>query len=304
MEPISLTDGWSGRVVTQCHGMAPQDAAPSLLPTVEQWRAQLSLLAADPRSLSDCTALKYSPSGEVLRARLKAGDSAIDVICRQSRTCGVWRKLASAFAPSRERRNFARALELLKIGINTAIPLALIERRRPRREAWLVTAYLPDLVDLDQVVLRLLPQLGHQRGRKVKDAIGSAIVELLDQMARNNLTHRDLKASNILLKNWDGVGGPVTVWLVDLDGLCRFRYLGPGRRWRPVMRLAASLLSYTSVTRSDYCRFLKRYLAGRTGSTRGTRQQLYRKLAQQTSEYARRAIRRKGHKLNGFMGDA
>ncbi|UCC30595.1 MAG: hypothetical protein JSU86_20670 [Phycisphaerales bacterium] len=304
IEPISLANGWSGHVLTQCHGVTPQVAAPAVLPTIEQWRPQLSLLAADPKSLPDCTALKYSTSGEVLRARLEARDSAIDVICRQSRVHGIWRRLASSFAPSRERRNFARALQVAEIGINTAIPLALIERRRPRRQAWLVTAYVPDLVDLDQVALRFLPQLGLRRGHRVKDAISEAVIEVLDRMERNNLSHRDLKASNILLKNWDGVGGSVTVWLVDLDGLCRYRYLGAGRRWRPVMRLAASLLSYTTVTRSDYCRFLKRYLAGRTGSTRGTWQQLYRKLAQQAGDYARRAMRRKGHKLNGFVGNA
>ena len=273
-----------------------------MLPTIEQWRTQLSQLTADPKSLPDCTALKYSASGEVLRARLEAGDSTIDVICRQSRIHGIGRKLISSFAPSRERRNFTRALQVAGIGINTAIPLALIERRTPQRQAWLVTTYVPDLVDLDQVALRFLPRLGPRQGRRVKDAISEAVIEVLDRMERNNLSHRDLKATNILLRNWDGARGTVTVWLVDLDGLCRYRYLGAGGRWRPVVRLAASLLGYTAVTQSDYCRFLKRYLAGRIGSNRGARQQLHRKLAQQVSNYARRAVRRKGHKLNGFAG--
>ena len=177
-----------------------------------------------------------------------------------------------------------------------------MKRRSPHREAWFIAQFVPDLVDLDQVVLRLLPQLGRGRERTVKAAIVAAIVGLLERMERGKLVHRDLKASNILLENFDGVGGPPTVWLVDLEGLHRRRVISASRRWHPIMRLAASLLAYTSVTRTDYCRFLRAYLT-RRDKPEATWKRHFRQLAAQADDYVRRARRRKTHKLDGYTGD-
>jgi hypothetical protein len=116
------------------------------------------------------------------------------------------------------------------------------------------------------------------------------------------LTHRDFKASNILLDKWDGVGGQANVWLVDLDGLGRRKFAYGVRRWESVVRLAASLLGYTAVTRSDYCRFLQAYLA-RMGSPRTDWKLHFRKLSRQARDYVQRAGRRKAHKLDGYQGD-
>jgi len=289
IKPISLPGGWSGRVLMGCHDVSPYETVHLKLPTHEQWRSQLTRLADDPTSLPGHKLLKYSKDGEVFRARLAAGDGSIDVIGKQSQTRGF-------------RRRLARALKLLAIGVNTALPLATIERRRPRREAWLVTACIPDPVDLDHVALQLLPRLERQRVRSVKDAITSAIVELLVRLQRNNFTHRDLKASNILLTNWDGLRGYVVVWLVDLDGLQLLPRVGATRRWQSVIRLAASLLSYSSITRSDYGRFLKTYME-RIGSPRKEWKRRYRDLAQRAGAYVRCAARRKFDKLDGFTGE-
>ncbi len=331
VQTITLPDGWSGRVVTRIRAAEygkndlcrPLYAAPRglksaarPLPTVQQWETLLHQLTTDPTGLPGHTLLKYSRNGEVFRAKLAADDGAIDVICKQSRVRAFYQRLGSAFVGSREHRNFDRALTLLEAGINTAVPLAVIQRRRPRREAWLVTEFVPDLVDLDQVVLRLLPRLKCRRARRAKDTIIEAIADLLGRMERCGLTHRDLKASNILLNHWDGAAGPAAVWLVDLDGLGRRRFLQradvvnhrgrprglkPAAR-QPAARLAASLLSYTTVTRSDYCRFLQAYLV-RTGSPPEAWKKHFRRLSRQASDYVRRARLRKAHKLDGYAGD-
>ncbi|MGB2986263.1 MAG: lipopolysaccharide kinase InaA family protein [Phycisphaerae bacterium] len=300
-EPIDLAGGWSGLVLTRCQLAAPESETRRSLPAVAPWKTWLHQLVSDPSALSGYAMLKYSKDGVVFRARMTIGDGSLDLICRQSRGHGLRRRLATLFRPSRERRNFHRALALLEADINTALPLALIERRRPRREAWLVTEFVPDLVDLDQVVLQLLPRLEPRRARKVKNAILEATVDLVMRMQQSHLTHRDLKASNILLKHWDGRGGPVSLWVVDLDGLRHRRFISAARRWQPVMRLAASLLSYSAVTRSDYGRFLHAYLP-RTGAPRETWRRHFRELAQQANDYARRARRRKNHKLDGYNG--
>ncbi len=81
----------------------------------------------------------------------------------------------------------------------------------------------------------------------------------------------------------------------------RPRRLKPAAR-QSVVRLAASLLTYTTVTRSDYCRFLRAYLA-RTGWPPDAWKEHYHRLSQQANHYVRRARRRKANKLDGYTGD-
>ncbi len=307
--PIRLPDGWRGIVLTQCHGMAPKDAVQTgearfrpNLPSPDRWHAFFAQITADPTALPGYTSLKYSGHSEVFKARLDSPRGSLDLIVKRTRARGLRRRLAHALRPSRERRNFSRALMLLEAGINTGVPMAVLGRGWPRREAWFIAEFVPDLVDLDQVVLRLLPQLERHRIHQIKAAIIEAIVDLLERMDGHNVSYRDLKASNIMLENVGGTGGPPSVWLVDLDGLHRPRSSSTVLRWRAVARLAASLLSYTSVTRTDYARFLKTYLA-RRGEPATSWRETFHELSRRATDYVRRARRRKTHKLDGYTGD-
>ena len=161
---------------------------------------------------------------------------------------------------------------------------------------------MPDAVDLDQVALALLPRLEPERQRHVKDAIIRALVDLIDRMTKRGIGHRDLKASNILLTHWDSREEPAYAWLVDLEGL-RLRGVFGARRWQPLIRLAASLRCYSSVTRTDFCRFLRDYLA-RTGRGRDERRRLLLGLSEETTAYLRKAQRRKTGKLDGYNGSS
>ncbi len=210
--------------------------------------------------------------------------------------------LFAALRTTRERANYDRGLMLLRAGIATALPLALLESPGLVREAWLVTAYVSDVVDLDQLALTLLPRLGADRVRAVKAAVVAAVVELFERMERHGLRHRDLKASNILLTNWDGPAEDMRVWIMDLEGLRPRRLWDSNRRWQPLIRLGASLLGYASVTRGDYARFVGAYLS-RIGFPQDSWRHRYRTLSKRATDYARRSRRRKSHKLDGYTGD-
>ena len=134
-QPIDLAGGWSGLVLTRCQLEALENTTRRRLPAVASLRPWLTQLTSDPAALPGHAMLKYSRDGEVFRAGLAISDGWLDLICRQSRGHGLRRRLATLFRSSRERRSFHGALALLEAGINTAVPLALIERRRPRREA-------------------------------------------------------------------------------------------------------------------------------------------------------------------------
>lgn len=312
VESIELPGGWRGEVLSRCPYPTPGSDKPCALPDAGQWHSWLTSLTTDPSALCGYTVLKVSAGAEVFRARMVCSDRMIDVIGKQSRGLGSAWWLNGAWRPSRARRNFQKAHALLRAEIPTALPLAWIERRRPQRESWLVTRFVPDLVDLDQVALSLIVQLETNQVRAVKDGIIAALVELLLQFDRHGLHHRDLKASNILLQSWDGGFGAARTFVADLDGLRRARFRAAALHRKHLIRLAASLLGYTTFTRADGFRLLQAYVGRRPGRPGGTNRRnttrnhcrsLFRTLASRSAQYSRRARRRKLHKLDGYTGD-
>ncbi len=302
---IALSGGWSGRVLVEDRAASPARAGGGGLPDCGSWRPWLEQLIAHPADLPGYSVLKFSKTAEVFRAGLAwsggANDRRMDVICKRATIGGFGRGLLARWRPSRARRNFDRGLALLRAGIGTALPLATLERRARPGEAWLVTEHLADLVDLDLVVLTRLPRLDSRQSFKVKSALLDAVIELFSRLASLGLHHRDLKASNILIANWDDPGQGLRAVLVDLDGLRRRRWWRPSERRQPLIRLAASLLGYPAITRTDHLRFLRRYLppTGRGGAQWKAH---FRSLARGATRYANRAQGRKTHKLDGHTG--
>ncbi len=296
--PITLAEGIRGEVLTVCR--RPRRGLPENLGTVEDWRPWLTQLVADHSRLSGYAGLKYSRNAEVFRARFARQDNEpIDVVCRFNRIDG---KGIPIFGQrSRSARNFGRGLRLLQTGIDTAMPLARLEHASGRGPSWWVTEYVADVIDLDQIVLMQLPQLDPRASHKVKADISNAIVELFVRLDDARLFHRDLKASNVLFINWDGQKGPPQPILVDLDGLHGRRWWNRRRRWQPLIRLAASLKDYSSLTRSDFARFLGQYLR-RNGTPAMEWKARFRQLAQDATEYALSSQRRKRDKIDGFSG--
>lgn len=292
VETIRLPDGWSARVLT---GARVGDAD---LPEPEAWRPFLAQLVTAPQTLPGYAVLKSSRGSEVFRATLTTGDRSIRVVAKQSRLKNLRRKLSAMCQGLRETRNFRKGARLLAAGIDTALPLALITRRGPRREAWLITEFLADVVDLDQVARDMIATLDPRARLRVKRKIIEAIVGLLAALERNGLTHRDFKASNLLLRHWNGQAGDVALCVVDLDGIHRVAWLTHRRRWRPVVRLVASLLECPAVTRTDLVRFLRSHLSSR-GEQPGAWRSHFHRIAGESAAYLRRSQRRKVQKLDG-----
>lgn len=297
---IALPDGWSGRTLTRTPaGLCDTEAIP--LPSADQWRKFFQSVLTDPTRLSNHRILKHSPTGQVFRATIETDSDAIEVVAKQSLNRGPWRRVGALLRPSRSRRNFERGLTLLQAELHTATPLACFERSRLAGESWLVTGFVADLVDLDEIALRRLPGLDPNRIRVVKDRMIDATAELLRNLEAQGLTHRDFKASNILLRNWNGDGDRPTAWLLDLDGIMPMR-TGKTQRWRPVVRLTASLTDYAVVTRTDLIRLLRACLAP-TRVSADTRRDTLRAITTAATRYARNARARKTHKLEGYAGD-
>ena len=325
--PLILSAEQSGRALVKCPEMALSSHAELQPPTMEEWRAWLDILVRDSTQLPGFKTLKYSDSVEVFRARIPipttSGEAHLEVLCKRTEASGMVGRATGVFRSSRARRNFDRALTCLKAGIRTAIPLALIEKQTSPRTAWLVSVFLRDVVDLDCFAMRLLPRLNASRARSAKTAIALAVAEFLARFHRAGLHHRDLKASNILLADRDlfdprtsarATSGEPTdaipladpprtarAFVVDLDGLAGKSRWRPNQRWQPLVRLAASLIDYAEITRTDYARCLREYMAMCDHDPAQWRMH-YRRLARRAMAYARRSQHRKSGKLDGFSG--
>jgi len=296
--PLQVSDEVRGEVLAVSQVLRP--GLPARLPSADNWRAWLAQLVADSAALPGYATLKYSKSGEVFRARIGGeNEKPLEVVCRFSRSGGVGDSILNR--ASRGRRNFRRAVQLLHAGIDTAIPLARMERIARPRSSWLVTEFVGDVVDLDQIVLTLLSHLDRNAVRKVKATLTGALVELFARLDGARLYHRDLKASNILFTHWNGREGPARTMLVDLDGLHHRRWWNGRRRWQPLIRLAASLRDYPALSRTDFVRFLHQHLS-RVGTPTADWKACFRRFAREAAGYAQRSQRRKSHKLDGFTG--
>ncbi len=270
-------------------------------PTASEWTTFLRRVTEEPGALPKFIVLKHSPATRVLRCQMDSGAGQLDVVCKQYVVGGLARRALGLIRRSRGRLNFDRALALQKCGISTATPLAWIQRRSSRRESWLITRFVPDLVDLDRIALTVLPKLDGVKGRRLISTVIDSTANLFARLERNNLHHRDLKASNILfaLTSADTVAGDA--WITDLDGLRECRRLRTRDRRQPLVRLAASLIGYTSITRTDYARFLRAYARRIDAST--SIKSLYRSIATGAVDYRRKAQRRKRNKLDGYADD-
>ncbi len=301
--PITLADGWVGRVLTTIGDASPSNASPFAASTLDAWREWLSVLVSDPYALPESKALKHSLSVEVLRAHGPPAVSLLGrnsaVVCKRNTICGLTNRVASTFRRSRARRSFDRAQLLLNAHIGTALPLAVVERSRSPRASWFVCEYLDNVVDLDSLVLTRISRIPSPKARAAKSTVINATADFFARLYRARLHHRDLKASNILLSDWDSEAGNRTrALVVDLDGLAERWPMRVGIRWQPLYRLAASLIDYPLITRTDHARFLREYHL-QCGDHSDEWRVRFRKLSNRAARYARRSRHRKSGKLDG-----
>ncbi len=294
-ENVELGNGWSARVLIDW--TLPEDVAGDSVvkPPRDDWRSLLTTLALRPDELPERVDLKHSRTARVFRARVPSQSPGLQIVCKNSGPRPWWRG-------SRERRTWNAAFGLLRAGIRTALPRALVERRGRLRSAWLVTEAIPDAIDLDGVMSWQVYALERERVARVKQALAVRVAALCSRMRSRGIYHRDFKASNVLVTDWDGSGALPRLWLVDLDGVQLRNRLSARAAWRAVTRLGASLVDCNSVTLTDCARFVRALSQG-PGSTPHRWKSDWRRLEHDVAKYNRRSRDRKHGKLDGFLED-
>lgn len=136
--------------------------------------------------------------------------------------------------------------------VPTAKPLAVVEKHRHGQllSSYVLTEYLQDTMPLGNYWPRITPKLQQQTLLRLAD--------LIQRLHSFHLSHRDLKATNILVR--PHADKPVEIFIIDLRGVTHSYWLTTSRRRKDLARLALSAITTLKVSRTDLLRFLFRYL--------------------------------------------
>jgi serine/threonine protein kinase len=213
--------------------------------------------------------LKDSPSSHVIEVELKAGDEIRPVILKRFAVTYWHDPLVSLVRTPPAQRSWLNGHRLLGCGIPTARPLAVLGRQRLglMREGYLMTERLAGACDLLQYVALLDPLPPPERRGRLNQLI-EQVARLIRDLHQRRFSHRDLKAANVLvaarsdnvdIQRYEVAPGQ-QLFLIDLVGLERCRWLSKRRRLRNLARLHTSFCAHPAVRRTDKLRFLRVYL--------------------------------------------
>lgn len=186
------------------------------------------------------------------------------------------RPLASLVRPTQALRSWQWGHGLRLRCLPTPRPLAVWHRVRAGlpREGYLLTEKVPDALDLRAFVAFLSSVSAAERQARLRRLI-DRVANLLSQLHQRRVSHRDLKAPNLLVSpvapviTSRGIAplpraleatGDDAVWFIDLVGARQPRRLCHYRRVLDLARLSASFYADPRLTRTDRLRFLRTYL--------------------------------------------
>lgn len=202
--------------------------------------------------------VKAGRSALLVRAELPIGAGMQAVAYKRITRHSRWKRLANLFRKNRTLSTFSAARELLKRGISTARPIAVVIPRRHRfnRPSYLLSEWIPHAQNLMQFAEYVSehPRMPQSRLRQGL----FAVAQLVSDMHTAGVAHRDLKAGNLLLRK--ELRQPLTAYVIDLDGVTCSRHVNITRRLRDLSRLGRASLSMPGVSHSERLRFLQRYL--------------------------------------------
>jgi hypothetical protein len=222
--------------------------------------------------------LKDSPSSTVAELEMMVDGELRRVIYKRFRATSLFDPVAALLRRTPALRSWVHGQGFRERALPTARTLAVLHRTRwgMLAEGYLLTEKLNDAQEL-HVHLESLQQLpAEQRTTLVRHEI-DRVARTIRDLHQRQLSHRDLKAANILVRRWDAPPAPLSasnpsaplgllhmpeasVWLIDLVGVELFRSLPHSRKIQNLSRLNASFHSKRYLTRTDRLRFLRTYL--------------------------------------------
>lgn len=212
--------------------------------------------------------LKHSRTTTVAETTMIVGGQPTRVIYKRFNKKKWIDPFLTYFRPSRAWQAWQAAQHLASRAIPTPRNLAFIARLRefPRdlfwylpHETYLVTVKEENAVDLINYVRNTLAALDPEGRRARINRLNLALARLLRTLHERSLSHRDLKAANILVQG-DPSTSDFRLSLIDLVGVRLMHPLPRHRQVQNLARLHVSLANVPGRTRTDALRFLRAYL--------------------------------------------
>jgi tRNA A-37 threonylcarbamoyl transferase component Bud32 len=222
--------------------------------------------------------LKDSPTSTVAELEMVVDGELRRVIYKRFRATSVFDPLTALLRRTPALRSWVHGQGFRERALPTARTLAMLHRTRwgLKSDGYLLTEKLNDAQEL-HVYLETLQRLPlEQRTALVRGQI-DRVARTIRDLHQRRLSHRDLKAANILVRRWDAPPPALaashppaplgllhmpeaSVWLIDLVGVELFKSLPRTRKVQNLGRLNASFHGRTYLTRTDRLRFLRTYL--------------------------------------------
>jgi tRNA A-37 threonylcarbamoyl transferase component Bud32 len=230
----------------------------------------LNSLMADPDApFRDPAAglLKDSRSSTVVAIDLPTSDGPRAMIYKRFRVTEWYDPCTNALRRSPALRSWANGHGLRDRGLPTPRPWLVLHRRRwgLLYEGYLLCERIENAPHLHDWMTQLAALPPSHRHRYKRDSI-DRLARLVRQLHERRLSHRDLKAANILVKSASNPPNSELgtrnseLSLIDLVGIRRERRLTRSRMVQNLARLHASFLATPLVMRTDKLRFLRMYL--------------------------------------------
>lgn len=228
----------------------PIDWLQSLVESPEQLFAPDHLVQLCKNSARCRVALVRLPLGGTERA-----------LCVKSVVSGRWlARLLDGWRPSLVRRAWETGHALVRRGIPTPRPLVCVEVPQHRgTRGYLVTEWIENTETALTAVTETLPRRPRPDQRAWLTAQCRRLASILRRFHACGFDHRDLKLANLLVSR---PGTDPRIWLLDLDGVRRWRRLPRQRIVQNLARIEVSCRVQGVTSSTLRLRFLKEYLAG------------------------------------------
>ncbi|MFO0876709.1 MAG: lipopolysaccharide kinase InaA family protein [Gemmataceae bacterium] len=219
--------------------------------------------------------LKWSRSSQVIEMEFTVGGSSRSVIFKRLPSLSWMEPLLAWFRPTPTMRSYFLGHGLRLRGLPTPRPLAAWHQTQAgfSGDGYLLFEKVPNALSLRDYVDLVTTRPLDERNARLWGVMDE-LARLLRQMHDWQMSHRDLKAANILVSpaGWVmSVRGLRDVepcrlaprdriWFVDLVGVSHRRSMPRLRRLRDLARLHLSFLDHLGLTRTDRLRFLRTYM--------------------------------------------
>jgi tRNA A-37 threonylcarbamoyl transferase component Bud32 len=254
-------------------GHAVMDLDPDLL-------AKLQADPDEPFRRSGITVLKDSPTSTVIELDVLIDGVRHTMIYKRFRINSWTHFWTTMFRQPPALRSWVQGQGFRERGLPTARPLAVLHRRRHGlyNEGYLLTEKIENAQDLHGFLADVNQQSIDSKLPVLRGQIAQ-VATVLRELHRRRLSHRDLKAANVLVsrdrttffspfsnKAWTTSSPSLlpifatSVWLIDLVGVRRYHSLSRSRKVQNLARLNASFQTSNTLTLTDRLRFLRTYL--------------------------------------------